>query len=34
VEMLQRVMGDVRKRLTECLRAEWWSSEWCYFRKV
>jgi len=25
VEMLQRVMGDIRKRLTECLE-RWWSS--------
>jgi hypothetical protein len=27
VEMLQKVMGDVRKRLTECLEVQWWSSE-------
>jgi hypothetical protein len=32
VEMLQRVMGDVR-RSWRVSRAEWWSSECCYFRK-
>ena len=31
VEMLQRVMGDVRKRLTECGMM---SSELCYFWKM